>query len=291
MSQVVLIAVAALLLALGIAWGLWVLRQARASRAVVWTPAVEEAALRLASGWGMTSRSVRTLFGRRLVQAWGRRGRLTWQLEVCTSARGAYVRLIGQPDEGLDQGVRIMREASSGAMGWLWRLREVQLGEPEVDARLVLLARDEARLRVLMGTQLKAELMALEGQVDRLEIGDEGLFVHVDRVTTVEALGGLLRSSTAALERLDALSRAWGGLSQQASAAYGDAVKGDFNREEGATTLDAIELADPGSTTGKMAAVQAEGAGSAEAASAASTSAAASEAAATSGAGDGAARG
>jgi hypothetical protein len=258
-----LIVVSVVLCGLGVVWGLWVARQHVRARALVWTAEEEASALELAASWGMREHSARTLFGRRLVQAWGERGRLTWQLEVCTSEQGAYVRLIGQPEEGLDQGVRIMREASGGALGWMWRLREVQLGEPGVDARLVLLARDEERLRVLLGTQLKDEVLELESRVDRMELGDDGLFVHVGRACTVEQLAQLIQASMSALERLEALSRAWGGVSKTGALAYGDAIKGDFDREE-ETALETIALADPGSTTGRMTAVGQEAVGSAE---------------------------
>lgn len=251
MGQIGLIVVVFVLSGAVLWWVVWVVRQRALTGAVAWGAADEQAALERAAALGLTQRSDRTLFGRRVLQAWGERDGVSWQLEVCTSARGGYVRLFGQPATTLDQGVRILREASAGALGWLWRMREVRLGDAAVDDRLVLLARDEERLRVLLGTPLKAELLSLEQLADRMEVGDEGVFVQLDRVCGVDELVTLLGASMTTLERLRALARAWGGVSEQPSASYGEVLKAELGREGG----DALELADPGSTTGRMQAV------------------------------------
>jgi hypothetical protein len=251
MGQIGVIGVVLALLGVVLGWGVWVIRQRSWAGAVAWGAADEQAVLERVAALGLTQRSERTLFGRRVLQAWGERDGVSWQLEVCTSVRGGYVRLFGQPASALDQGVRILREAGAGALGWLWRMREVRFGEAAVDERLVLLARDEERLRVLLGTQLREELLLLERLSDRMEVGDEGVFVQLDRVCGLDELEALLSAATATLDRLRALARAWGGVSERSSASYGEVLKAELGREGG----EALELADPGSTTGRMQAV------------------------------------
>jgi hypothetical protein len=209
----------------------------------MWSAEEIEAAVTLARRWGMGEHSVRELFQRRLVQTWGEREGVGWQLELCVSGEGAYVRLIAQLEAGLGQEIRLLREGQAGAIAAIWKMREVVVGDRIVDDKLVLFAKDEARLKALLGTPLRREVLDLADRVEVMEVGDHGLFVYVGRLLSLDELGALLQSSVSVMERLAALSKAWGPLTDRAELpSYEDAIGNEFKREGDSTRPGTLEV-------------------------------------------------
>ena len=151
----------------------------------------------------LTELTERRLFGARIITCWGPREGFSATIEICDSGYHPYTRLEARFEHGLEQGVQIMSEDTSGAIGWLMRFRETTVEHGRLDEAFILLTRDEERLNELIARGLGKILLALHDHehVQRVTLTDEAIFLFCDVALAGEALQAMTR-------RLDRLS-AW----------------------------------------------------------------------------------
>lgn len=192
-----------------------------------------------AAAFGLDDCDRRTLFGELVHRVRGEYDRLRIELEVQLGSQASFMRLRVEFPKTLDQEITILSDGGRTLRNWLLRQRELSVDDPAFERDFILLARHPERLRELLNGALRFQLRRLGERVDKLEIGDEAVYVWVDGVSSTDDIGGLLEQTVECAERLYAAARDLGPSPSRVEAtAYNKATTDIYSRVDGASPLE-----------------------------------------------------
>lgn len=220
--------------ALAVVFAGWWRRSHRALGGTTLSAEDEGALITVARRAKLTELTERRLFGARIITCWGQRDGFQITVEVCDSGFHPYTRLEARYTQPLEQGVQIMSEETSGALGWLMRFRETTLEHGRLDDAFILLTRDEARLSELIARGLGKILLALHDHehVQRVTLTDEAIFLFCDSALAGESLQAMIRRLDRLSAWLQAQAQELGPCEAMTPRSYEDAF-GHLAREDG----------------------------------------------------------
>jgi hypothetical protein len=181
----------------------------------------------------------RTLFGELVHRVRGEYDRLQIDIEVQLGDQASFVRLRVEFPQTLDQEITILSDRKRTVRTWLLRQKEMSVGDPEFERDFILLARHPERIQKLLSGALRFQLRRLGERVDKLEIGDEAVYVWVDEVSSPEDINALVEQTVECAERIYAAARELGPSPSRIEAtAYNQATADIYSRVDEASPLE-----------------------------------------------------
>lgn len=142
------------------------------------------------------------LYQASIMTAWGELNEFSVNCELWEQVHDPFYRVtIGFP-KPLRRGLRISRDAQGGLMHRMMRGEEVEASEDAPGDLVVQSTQDLDELREFLQEDLRQPLERLAGRVDRLQLGDEYLFVFVKGSPEGAACESLLRESLAVASKV-----------------------------------------------------------------------------------------
>ena len=132
------------------------------------------------------------------------------------------------------------------------RFAEVQLGDPLIDPKFILLTRDHQRLHLLMETPAREALLDLDEICDDFRMTDNAVYAFYERLVTGRDLERAVETQRTLAGLMLAFSQTRGPVSEARSTVYGNPTTG-YERDEGPTIeeqIKSLDLVDPAALGG-----------------------------------------
>ena len=163
-----------------------------------------------------------------------------------------YTRVLCSFKESLTQGIEILVEDRPSPKRWLMRFAEVQLDDPLIDPKFLLLTRSHDRLVAFMDTPAREALLDLEEVCDDVRLTDHSVYAFYERLVTGKELEKVVEAQRALAGLMLAFAESRGPVEEAHGTAYGTLSTG-YERDEGPSVEDQIrslDLVDPAALGG-----------------------------------------
>jgi len=211
-------AIALLLLAVAIVWGgyLWSRRDGGGEHEEI----DPEFLIGLGEGLGLDRFVRRDFFGETTQVLEGEFGDLQVELEVSDGRWPPYARLVVEFGRPLGRGVGIFSDDRSGVVGYVQRVREIEIGDEEFDDRFLLYASAPADVRKLLPEPIRAQMARLDEMVGEFRLTDETLFLFAPETVERDRVRRMLKKGLELCERLVRTARELGPRKPETSASH-----------------------------------------------------------------------
>jgi hypothetical protein len=239
MTALVIVVVAVLVL-----WG--VPKLAAGRKIATQSGELGEGLQQLTKSLGLGTCDRRSVFGDAVHRLSGEFNRLKVHLEVQVGRRFSYTRITVQFPHSLDQDLAILSGHKPAFRNWVLRQREFDIGVEDFDRDFILLARHEGRLKALLSPAIRFQLQRLFEMVDRLEIGDETVYVMAHEMSKPAEVSKLLKKTVETAERIYATAVQLGPSPSRMDATMYSQTSSDIYRGDDETSIDASSSTSPG---------------------------------------------